>query len=124
MSKIKIEIGEIRLLAELDAGTTAQRVLAALPLEGRVNTWGDEIYFQIPVEIGLAKDARAEVVVGEIGYWPAGNAFCIFFGPTPASSGTEPRAASPVNVFGRVLDDATVLKTVRDGERVRLIMGL
>jgi hypothetical protein len=66
-------------------------------------TWGDEVYFDIPVEMGLEPDARAEVEVGELGYWPTGNAFCIFFGSTPASSGDTPVAASRVNILGRVL---------------------
>lgn len=120
MENIVIEAGEIRLTAELDDSTTAKEIIAALPIEGRANTWGDEIYFEIPVEVELVADARADVTVGEIGYWPTGSAFCIFFGPTPASTGDAPRAASPVNVFGRIIGDASDLKKVQDGNTIRL----
>jgi hypothetical protein len=110
----------VALPAELNDGPTAQQVWAALPIEGQANTWGDEIYFEIPVTADPEPEARAEVEVGELGYWPAGRAFCIFFGPTPASTDERPRAASPVNILGRVLGDATQFRTVRSGEKVHL----
>ena len=108
------------MLAELNGTRTAQMIWDALPIEARGNTWGDEIYFGIPVEADQAPDAREEVSVGELGYWPVGHAFCIFFGPTPASSGPEPRAASAVNPVGRVLGDASEFRGVVDGSIVRL----
>ncbi len=120
MKKITITAGKVLAEAELNDSPTAQAIWRALPIDGRANTWGDEIYFEIPVEQGSAKDARAEVEVGELGYWPPGSAFCIFFGPTPASRGAGPRAASPVNPLGRVVGDATVFGAVRDGEKVTL----
>lgn len=120
MSNITITAGDVSVAAELDDTPTARLILAALPIEGRAQTWGDEIYFEIPVAADQEADARAEVQVGELGYWPVGNAFCIFFGPTPASEGEEPRAASPVNVIGRVLDDATALRRVRAGTPVEI----
>ena len=120
MKRITISVGEISLLAELNDSSTARQVWAALPIEGRANTWGDEIYFDIPVVADQEPDARAGVQVGELGYWPAGHAFCIFFGPTPASIDDNPRAASPVNVLGRVLGDATQFRAVRRGEAVHL----
>ena len=120
MAEIVIEAGGLQLVAQLDDSLTAKLVFEALPLSASVNTWGDEIYFEIPVEIEPAADARADVAVGDIGYWPPGNAFCVFFGPTPASSGSQPKAASPVNVFGRVIGDATRLRGVADGAAVRL----
>jgi hypothetical protein len=86
-------------------------------------TWGDEVYFGISAEMGLEPDTRAEMAVGELGYWPTGDAFCIFFGPTPASSGDTPVAASPVNILGRVLGDAIVFRTVRRGDTVRIEAG-
>ena len=98
---------------------TAQAIWDALPLESKANTWGDEIYFSIPVELE-AENPRETVQLGDLGYWPPGNAFCIFFGPTPASRGGEIRPASPVNVFGRVLGDPKVFKRVKGGERVRV----
>jgi hypothetical protein len=88
-----------------------------LPIKGRVNLWGDEIYFSIPLSLKL--EAGQEMVnIGELGYWPDGNAFCIFFGPTPVSQGDEIRPASPVAVFGKVIGDATVFKKVATGTKI------
>jgi hypothetical protein len=120
MRRITITAGDVTLPAELNESETAQRIWDILPVEGRANTWGEEIYFEIPLQVGEAPDARAEVAVGELGYWPVGHAFCIFFGPTPVSEGNEPRAYSPVNVVGQVLGDATVLSSVPDGAPVRV----
>jgi len=117
---MKISSGELTLQSELNESPTAQEIWKRLPLEGRANTWGDEIYFEIPVVMDQESDARAEVEVGEIGYWPVGQAFCIFFGPTPVSTDERPRAYSPVNVIGQVLGDATLFKLVRDGDLVRI----
>ena len=82
MRKIQIHAADVTAAAVLDGGATADAVWKALPLEGRANTWGDEIYFAVPLELDLAADARDVVEMGELGYWPTGNAFCIFFGPT------------------------------------------
>jgi hypothetical protein len=120
MKSIIISFERISLPAELNDSPTAQRIWEALPIEGQANTWGDEIYFEIPVVAAQEPDARAEVEVGELGYWPVGHAFCIFFGPTPASTGERPRAYSPVNILGRVVGDATRLRAVRGGAAVRL----
>jgi len=120
MRKIVISTSGISLPAELNDGPTARLIWDALPVEGAARTWGDEIYFEIPVVAGEEPDARADVEVGELGYWPLGHAFCIFFGPTPASTGEAPRAYSPVNVVGRVLGDATLLRAVPDGAPVRI----
>ncbi len=120
MKSIVISAGNVSLPAELNDSPTARQVWEALPIEGTANTWGDEIYFAIPVVAAEEPDARADVAVGELGYWPVGHAFCIFFGPTPASTGQAPRAYSPVNVLGRVLGEATRLRAVRAGTRVRL----
>jgi len=98
---------------------TAKAVWAALPIEARANTWGDEIYFGIPVKVG-PENPREVVELGDLAYWPPGNAFCIFFGRTPASRGDEIRPASAVNVFGRVEGDPTVFKKVRSGDAVRI----
>ena len=119
-NRITITAGSVTLEAELNDGPTARAIWEALPITGRVNTWGDEIYFAIPVQAAEEPDARADVEVGELGYWPVGNAFCIFFGPTPASDGPGPRAASPVSILGRVLGDATALRQVGSGEGVTL----
>jgi len=117
---ITISVNDIRLEAELGTSATAVKILEALPFESIVNTWGDEIYFTIPVAVQQEHDARAEVDIGELAYWPMGKAFCIFFGPTPVSRDDKPRAYSPVNVFGRVLGDATALKGITNGARIRV----
>ena len=90
----------------------------ALPLTASANRWGDEIYFSIPLQLERADDAREVVSLGALGFWPPGHAFCVFFGPTPMSSGDEIRAASPVNVFGRIIGEADVFKQVLSGHRV------
>ena len=120
MNVIVISAGSVALEAELNDSPTAQQIWKALPIEGVANTWGDEIYFEIPVMAGQESDARADVKVGELGYWPMGHAFCIFFGPTPASTDDRPRAYSPVNIIGRVSGDATQFRAVRSGAQVRI----
>jgi hypothetical protein len=101
---------------------TANAIYEALPLEANANTWGDEIYFSIPVR--AEKENSKEVVeMGNLAYWPPGNAFCIFFGKTPASIGDEIRPASAVNVFGQVEGDPKIFKKVRSGAKVRVEKG-
>lgn len=121
MNLITISAGDISISAELNESPTAYEISRVLPIEGIANIWGDEIYFEIPVIINEEPDARADVEVGDLGYWPSGHAFCVFFGPTPASSGKKPRAASPVNIFGRIVGDATSLRNVRSGTRVSIV---
>lgn len=120
MYQITIQAGDVSMPAELNDSPTVHKIWEALPIEGRANLWGDEIYFAIPVDADQEEDARADVDVGELGYWPVGSAFCIFFGPTPVSSGNRPRAASPVNILGTIVGDATQFRVVKSGERVRL----
>ena len=116
---IRIIAGPVQMDAELNDSPTAQEVWDALPINASANTWGDEIYFAIPVDSPL-QDGKAVVSLGNLGYWPPGRAFCIFFGLTPASRGAEIRPASPVNIIGRVRGDATAFKQVRAGAAVRL----
>jgi len=118
--KIKITAGSVEAAAVLNDSPTAAKIWEALPIEARGNTWGDEIYFAVPVKASLEKDAREVVEVGDLGYWPTGSAFCIFFGPTPVSRGKEVRPASAVNVIGRVTGDAKAFKKVADGARVKI----
>ncbi len=113
--KMRISAGGVSAAAELNASRTADAIWDALPIEARASTWGDEIYFSIPVSIGEDR-ARSVVDLGDVAYWPPGKAFCIFFGQTPASHGDEIRPASPVNVFGKITGDAGVFKPVRSGE--------
>lgn len=113
MREIQIRCGDVETTATLNESATAHAVWEALPIEGSANVWGDEIYFRIPVS--LEEDGAKEVVeLGDLAYWPPGNAFCIFYGPTPMSRGNEIRPASPVNVFGRVEGDPLVFKGVSD----------
>jgi hypothetical protein len=121
--KINIKAGIVEARAVLNDSLTARKIWEALPIEARANTWGDEIYFDIPVKASLEKDARDRVEVGDLGYWPTGNAFCIFFGPTPVSRGDEVRPASAVNVIGRVSGDPKVFKKVPSGAKVRIEPG-
>jgi uncharacterized protein len=116
---IRITAGAVTLDAELNDSRAAAAIAAALPIEAKGQTWGDEIYFDIG--LALAAAAPREVVdLGDLGYWPPGQAFCIFFGPTPMSRGNEIRPASPVEVVGRVVGDARAFKRVRAGSRVRI----
>ena len=118
MPRISITAGEVMLSAELNDSDTAARIAAALPIQATVNRWGDEIYFEIPVSATAQADARQDVEVGQVAYWPPGKALCLFFGPTPVSRGLQPRAASPVNVVGKLLGDPSLLRGVRDGDSV------
>jgi hypothetical protein len=118
--KIKIKAGKVEAEAMLNDSATARKVWEALPIEAKANTWGDEIYFAIPVKAPLENSAQELVEVGDLGYWPAGNAFCIFFGPTPMSRGNEVRPASAVNVIGRVFGDAGVFKKIPPGSKIRV----
>ena len=123
MKKINIQVENIKLEAELNGTPSAERIFESLPLKETVNVWGDEIYFMIPLQLELEDDAREEVEIGELGYWPSGPAFCIFFGPTPVSKDKKPRAYSPVNVFGKIVGDATVLKRVIQGAEISVTAG-
>jgi uncharacterized protein len=117
--RIRITAGDVQATAVLNQSETARAIWAALPIEARGSTWGDEIYFGIPVDRG-EEEARAVVDLGDLAYWPPGKAFCIFFGPTPASHGDECRPASPVNVVGKIDGDPTTFKRVPSGARVVL----
>lgn len=120
MANIRIATGGFVLEAELNDSATAREIFERLPLAGQVNRWGDEFYFKVPLRLALEADARAGVQAGELGYWPMGPAFCIFFGPTPASTDDNPRAYSPVNVFGRIIGDTSCLRQVADGAEIRV----
>jgi hypothetical protein len=120
MVKIMIEVENISMEAELLDTPTARKIANALPFEGSVSVWGDEIYFDIPLTIDQEPDASQDVDVGDLGYWPAGPAFCIFFGPTPVSTNDQPRAYSPVNVFGRVLGNPQLFKSVANGAIIKI----
>ena len=119
--KIQIRIGTLTLDAFLNDTPTAKKIAGVLPLSSHFNTWGDEIYFTIPVESELDPDAVEEVQLGDLGYWPTGRAFCIFFGPTPLSRDGKIIPASAVNVIGHVTDDAKRLKGVVEKALVEIL---
>jgi hypothetical protein len=115
--QIIIKAGSIKAKAEIDDSKTADAIWKALPIKGTANLWGDEVYFEIPVELTL-ENGKELVSSGDLGYWPSGNCFCVFFGPTPMSKGSEIRPASAVNVFGKVISDAKIFKQVKEDESI------
>jgi len=123
LKKIKIKAGNVEAEALLNDSPTAEKIWEALPIEAGANPWGDEIYFAIPVKAPLEKNAQEVVQVGDLGYWPTGKAFCIFFGPTPMSRGKEVRPASAVNVIGRISGDARIFKNVPPGGKIKIEKG-
>ncbi len=120
MKKIRIIAGNVSVVAELSSSKTSDAIWDTLPIENTVNTWGEEIYFEVPVKSALDGTAKEIVEKGELGYWPTGRAFCIFFGPTPASQGDEIRPASAVNIVGKVEGDVGAFKHIQDGTIVKL----
>jgi len=116
--KIKIISGTVEVTGILSDCPTAAAIWDALPIKSTAETWGDEVYFTIPVQVEFDDTAREVVEKGDLGYWPSGPAFCIFFGPTPASRGAEIRPASAVNVFGKITGDLSELKKVRSGSAI------
>ncbi len=118
--RIEITAGDVTAYAVLNDTNLAQTIWEALPIEASASTWGDEIYFEIPVKAG--DEAPQETVeLGDLGYWPPGSAMCIFFGPTPMSRGDEIRPASPVTVWGKLEGDPTVFKTVTSATAVKVM---
>jgi len=117
---IRIKVEGLELTAELFDTDCARRLYEALPVEAEPNEWGDEFYFRVPVNCELDETATLEVKVGDIGYWPPGQALAIFFGPTPASTGPDPVPASEVNLVGRILEDASRLKEAKGARLIRL----
>lgn len=117
--RIQIKAGRIEMAAELNESKTASLIWDALPIRAKANTWGEEIYFSIPVKAEL-DNPREVVKEGDLGYWPPESAFCVFFGPTPISKGKEIRPASGVNLVGRILGDPQEFKKVFSGERIIL----
>ncbi|MBR9701778.1 hypothetical protein GOV13_02555 [Candidatus Pacearchaeota archaeon] len=118
--KVKITAGSVEILAELLDNETGKTVFSKLPISSTASTWGDEIYFKIPVHVELDSSAKEVVSKGDLGFWPSGDCFCIFFGPTPNSKGDEIRPASAVNVFGNVTSNLGELKKVKEGENITI----
>jgi len=117
--RIRIRTSSVEVAAELNDTKTAEAIWEALPIKERTSIWGKEIYFSIRLK--LEQEAGQELVnIGDLGYWPPGSGFCIFFGPTPMSRGDEIRPASPVTVFGKVTGDAALFEQVASGTEITI----
>lgn len=120
MRRIAMSAQNVTAAAALNDSATADAIWEALPLAAEAHRWGEEVYFEIPVGLPQSAEARDLLDAGELGYWPVGRAFCIFWGPTPASRGDEIRAYSPVNVFGRLEGNPDAFRDVRSGAQIRV----
>jgi len=118
--RIRIRIGAVQLEAELKANKTAEEIFKALPVEESVNVWGEELFFKIPGVKDHRETATTQVKIGDVAFWGAGQVLAIFFGRTPMSMGADPVPADRVNVIGRIVGDATVLRQVMDAPRIRV----
>jgi uncharacterized protein len=118
MTRIRFDFGTLTLDAELLDTPTARAVAAALPISSSALTWGEEVYFEVPVEVAREPGARAVVTPGEVAYWPDGHCIALGFGRTPISQGDETRLASPCNIFAKALGDVKPLATVRAGAKI------
>ncbi len=122
MARIRFDFGALTLDVELLDTPTAKAIAAVLPISSSVLTWGEEVYFDVPVTVAREKDARAVIVPGEIAYWPQGPAIAIGFGRTPISQGNETRLASPCNVFAKALGSVKVLGKIKTGTKVEVTL--
>ena len=123
MTKIIFEFDNISIEAELNDSPTSKDLINLLPLEGISQIWGEEIYFSTSINKENDDWAKETVELGDIAFWPPGNAICLFFGKTPVSQGDEIRPASPTNVMGKIVGDLEILKTVNSGDKVKVIVA-
>ncbi|GAQ94124.1 hypothetical protein TAGGR_1297 [Thermodesulfovibrio aggregans] len=119
-TKVKIIIEGKEIKAEFYDTECAKKIVEALPIESKINEWGDEFYFSIGLKMPLDSTATTCVAVGDIGYWPPGEALAIFFGKTPLSTGEDPVPASEVNIVGRIIDDPAILKTLKGAKKIKI----
>lgn len=121
--EIQIIHKEFTLKAHLNNSGTANMLKNTLPIDGSVTVWGGEIYFHVPLVADEDVDAKKVLDEGDLAFWPPGNAFCIFFGPTPISQGSKPEAYSKVNVIGKIEGDIDLLKNVREGDQLKIVQN-
>lgn len=119
-NRVKIIIEGMEIRGEFFDSDCAKRIYDALPIESNINQWGDEFYFSIGINMPLDSTAKTQVKVGDIGYWPPGEALAIFFGKTPLSTGEDPVAASEVNIVGKLIDEPSILKGLKGAKRIRI----
>lgn len=110
--RIRMTVGSLQLVVELKPTKTADEIYAVLPVEAPLNTWGEEFYFKLPGVKDYRETATSQVKVGDVAYWGAGQVLAIFFGRTPMSMGPDPVPADRVNIVGRIIGDATILRQV------------
>lgn len=120
MREIKLTVGKVTIRARLADTPTADRIWAALPITSRAQTWGEEVYFAVPLSCEREAGARDVVQAGEIAFWPDGDAIALGFGRTPISRGDEIRLASPCNIWAQAMDDVRALKSARAGEPIKV----
>lgn len=123
MARILFDFGTVTLEAELLDTPTGKAVVAALPISSSALTWGEEVYFDVPVDVKREAGARAVIELGEIAYWPEGPAIALGFGRTPVSKGSEIRLASPCNIFAKAIGDMKALGKVRAGTKVKVTVA-
>ena len=120
---IKTQKGDVKAeIQEKKNPKTAKGIIQSLPINSIANTWGQEIYFEIPISLEL-ENAQQDVEIGDLAYWPPGKAFCIFFGRTPVSKSEKPQAYSDVNVFGTIIEGLNFLQPIKDGDKIKVILG-
>ncbi|MDD5008857.1 MAG: cyclophilin-like fold protein [Syntrophorhabdaceae bacterium] len=119
-TRVKITTGSVTVDAEFFDTECSKMIVERLPIEAVPNEWGDEFYFEVPVKMPLDATATRNVKVGDIGYWPPGNALAIFFGPTPLSRGSDPVPASEVNMVGKISGDAGILRSAKGKGFIRI----
>ena len=122
MARIRFDFGALTLDAELLDTPTAKAIAAVLPISSSALTWGEEVYFDVPVAAAREADARAVITPGEIAYWPQGSAIAIGFGRTPISKGSETRLASPCNVFAKAIGNVKLLGKLKTGTKVEVTL--
>lgn len=118
--RIKIQIGALSVTASLRETPTTKKLFEALPCESTAQTWGEEVYFEVPISASLEKDAQQVVEPGTVGFWVEGACLAIPFGPTPISQGEECRLAARVNLLGKIEGDPKALKSVKAGTLVQV----